>query len=92
MAVQSRKTVFCLLLALILSHAALILHASEHVAAEQQGCQICAQYSNLTNALPPATTTVALPPGYVPEPLIETRSLRAHAAAPCRQRAPPQVA
>lgn len=92
MSVQSRKTCLFLLLVLILSHAALTFHASSHVAAEQQGCQICAQYSNLANAIPPTAATAALPAADAPELLAEIARLRARAATPYQQRAPPQDA
>jgi hypothetical protein len=92
MSVQSRKTCLLLLLIVILSHAALTLHASSHVAAEQQGCQICAQYSNLANAIPPAAALPLLPAGYVPETPSVIARVRAHAATPYQQRAPPQDA
>jgi hypothetical protein len=92
MPVQGRKTCLFLLLILILSHAALTFHASSHVAAEQQGCQICAQYSNLANAIPPAAATFLLSAGYAPEAAPEIPRLRAAALTPYQQRAPPQDA
>jgi hypothetical protein len=92
MPVQGRKTCLFLLLILILSHAALTFHASSHVTAEQQGCQICAQYSNLANAIPPADATFLPSAGYTPETAPEIPRLQAAPLTPYQQRAPPQDA
>ncbi|MGH8194525.1 MAG: hypothetical protein ACREQ8_09020 [Woeseiaceae bacterium] len=89
---QSRKNCLLLLLVLTLSHAALTLHVSSHVAADQQNCQICAQHSNLAHAIPPAAATPWLPAGDAPETFTETTSLRAHLVTPYHQRAPPHDA
>jgi hypothetical protein len=92
MPVQGRKTCLFLLLILILSHAALTFHASSHVAAEPQGCQICAQYSNLGNAIPPAAATFLRPAAYTPQTAPELPRLQAAALTPYQQRAPPHDA
>lgn len=92
MSLQNRKNCLLLLLALILSHAALTLHVSSHVAADQQNCQICTHHSNLAHAVPPAVATFLVPAGYALETLAETTRLRADVVTSYHQRAPPHEA
>lgn len=92
MSIQNRKNILLLLLVLVISHAALTLHASSHVAAEQQNCHLCTHYSDLANALPPSVASCLLPVGYAAKDFTESTRLPAVEAAPYHQRAPPYVA
>lgn len=92
MTIQDRKNCLLLLLILMVSHAALTLHASSHVANEQQNCQICSHYSNLNHAIPPAVASSLLPDRYAADTVPEITCVSVAATTHYRQRAPPYLA
>lgn len=87
-----RTTWLFLLLAILVSHASLALHFNTHVAAEQQGCEICTHYSNFEHAVPPVGTVAMLPAAHAQSPHVPA-ALQARAeAATYHPRAPPPAA
>lgn len=86
-----RKSVV-LILALLVSHAALTLHVSTHVPADQASCEYCSGEAKPSHAMTPAVAATA-PPAAQPLPSDATASSPgAPVATGYRQRAPPTPA
>ena len=87
----SRRTCQALLLLVLLSHAALTVHATTHIAVDPAKCEFCAGHANPAHAL-------AAPQGDLPRlvagcPEFEHTATVPHMARPVhyRERAPPVV-
>ena len=87
-----RTTWVFLLLALLVSHASLALHFNSHVAAEQQGCEICTHYSNFEHAVPPLGMFAVVPAAHAPSPHAPPALPARAEAAHYHPRAPPLAA
>ena len=87
-----RTTWVFLLLAILVSHASLALHFNSHVAAEQQGCEICTHYSNFGHAVPPLVATAPVPAAHAPALVALAAPAAKAEASPYHQRAPPPAA
>lgn len=92
MSSQNRNNCLLVLVILLISHAALTLHVSSHVAADQQSCEICTGYSNLEHAPAPSVAAYFPPAVYLPEIFTEVARFPAAESTLYRQRAPPHDA